>query len=191
MIEYILLGFLMYGEMTGYDLKQCMSNSTSNFYDTSFGSIYPALKRLETADFVSMRTDLSGSRTRKLYCILPAGREHFLVWMESPMEILKRSIDTEPLIRVFFLSLIEPEKAKTMISGFRELVTNEQEHLKAIGPHVAAVADRFQLATLHFGVGYYQYLATWLDRILEMLEQHNQTEEGSENNENYSPERQS
>ncbi|WP_236880832.1 PadR family transcriptional regulator [Clostridioides difficile] len=48
MLEYIILGFLMEKELSGYDLKQIMSESTSYFFDASFGSIYPALKRLET-----------------------------------------------------------------------------------------------------------------------------------------------
>ncbi|WP_088185748.1 PadR family transcriptional regulator [Desulfosporosinus sp. FKA] len=52
MTEYILLGFLMQNSMTGYDIKQHMSMSTSYFIDASFGSIYPALKRLEQKGFI-------------------------------------------------------------------------------------------------------------------------------------------
>jgi len=35
MTEYILLGFLMEKDMTGYDMKQHMSMSTSYFVDAS------------------------------------------------------------------------------------------------------------------------------------------------------------
>jgi DNA-binding PadR family transcriptional regulator len=44
MLEYIILGYLLIGEMSGYDLKRWMSYCTSNFFDASFGSIYPRSK---------------------------------------------------------------------------------------------------------------------------------------------------
>lgn len=51
MLEYIILGFLLSKDLTGYDLKQRMAKSTSFFFDASFGSIYPALKRLEAKKY--------------------------------------------------------------------------------------------------------------------------------------------
>lgn len=187
MIEYILLGFLIYGEMTGYDLKQYMGQSTANFYDASFGSIYPALKRLEASGCVSVRDDANGNRARKLYRILPEGRERFLIWMESPMGISKTTV--EPLIRVFFLAHMEPAKAKAMLSDFRQAHANEVSHLTAIEPRVAAMADPFQLATLHYGLEHYRHIIRWVDSILETLDRPRKAEERSTCHENHGSER--
>lgn len=47
MLIYVILGFLCEKDMTGYEIKQKMTISTSNFIDASFGSIYPMLKKME------------------------------------------------------------------------------------------------------------------------------------------------
>ncbi|HGM3220142.1 PadR family transcriptional regulator [Clostridioides difficile] len=49
-------------ELSGYDLKQKMSTSTSYFFDASFGSIYLALKRLEEKDYICYREVIDGSK---------------------------------------------------------------------------------------------------------------------------------
>ena len=49
MFENIVLGFLSEKSMTGYEIKKQMENSTSFFYNTSFGNIYPTLKKLEAS----------------------------------------------------------------------------------------------------------------------------------------------
>ena len=62
MLEYIILGFLMRRKATGYDLKQYMAESTSYFFDASYGSIYPALKRLEEKKFLCSEEQVTGGK---------------------------------------------------------------------------------------------------------------------------------
>lgn len=168
MIEFILLGFLMYREMTGYDLKQAMGQSTSNFYDASYGSIYPALKRLEAAGYVQLREEASGNRAKKIYAIRDSGRQRFLQWLASPLGISKNS--TEPLIRVFFLQLLEPAKAQTLIRGYQDRLQEAITHLEGIEPQVAVIANPFQQATLLYGKEHYQHQLRWCDQIISMLQ---------------------
>ena len=168
MIEYILLGFLMYGEMTGYDLKQYMGQSTSNFYDASYGSIYPALKRLESAGYVVVREEPSGNRVRNVYCLQESGRLRFLEWMESPMGVSKNS--TEPLIRVFFLQFMDVNKARTLIQGYMGELKAEIEHLETIEPKVTAMANPYQLSTLTYGKEHYRHQIQWCEYIISLLD---------------------
>ena len=67
MLEYIILGFLMRRKATGYDLKQYMAESTSYFFDASYGSIYPALKRLEEKKFLCSEEQVTGGKFKKLF----------------------------------------------------------------------------------------------------------------------------
>lgn len=179
MVEYILLGFLLYGEMSGYDLRNYMSRSTANFYEASYGSIYPALKRLEASGCVSVRDEASGKRVKKLYRILPEGRKRFLAWMESPLEVLKHN--TEPLIRVFFLSHLEKEKAEKMLGCFSAAQQEELEKLEQLQGEVCATADRFQLETLYFGLEHHRHMIRWIDGVIASLgkEQDDRKEERS------------
>ena len=47
MLKYVLLGFLNYTPMTGYELKQFMDESTANFWHAKQSQIYTTLKKLE------------------------------------------------------------------------------------------------------------------------------------------------
>lgn len=55
MLIYVILGFLCEKDMTGYEIKQKMTISTSNFIDASFGSIYPMLKKWKRGSLSSMK----------------------------------------------------------------------------------------------------------------------------------------
>ena len=77
MIEFIILGFLMTNNMTGYDIKQKMSISTSNFIDASFGSIYPTLKRLEQKKLICFEEIVENGKLKKVYCVTEQGKKEF------------------------------------------------------------------------------------------------------------------
>lgn len=186
MIDFILLGFLMHGEMTGYDLKRYMGQSTANFYDASYGSIYPALKRLEKSGWVAVREEPTGNRVRKLYTLQASGRLRFLKWLASPLGVSKTS--TEPLIRVFFLSFLDPETAKNLILGFQNRLGEEAMKLAAIETQVNTMADAFQQTTLQYGISHYRHQIAWCQVVLNILEN---PQERTEKHEHYCFERQS
>ncbi len=85
-VQSVLLGFLMNTSMTGYDLKKAFSISFSFFSGLSYGSIYPALKKMENHGLVSKRTEIQdGAPNRKVYTITEAGRVAFLDSLRSPL----------------------------------------------------------------------------------------------------------
>jgi DNA-binding PadR family transcriptional regulator len=53
MLDKIILGFLQVKDLTAYDIKKAMENSVNYFYSSSFGSINPALKKLEKMNMVT------------------------------------------------------------------------------------------------------------------------------------------
>lgn len=85
-VKFPILGFLMDGEATGYDLKQRFQDPVGFFYRVSDGSIYPALKKLAREGFVTLRTERRGRRARKIYAITPRGREHFARMLREPAQ---------------------------------------------------------------------------------------------------------
>lgn len=109
MLEYIILGFLMHGEMSGYDLKQKMLESTSNFFDTGNGTIYPALKRMESKGVISYREVADRGKYKKLYSITESGKSSFINWLEAPIEFSK--IKPDHLIKIFFFKFLPKQKA--------------------------------------------------------------------------------
>ena len=99
-IKFPVLGFLMDGEMTGYDLKRRFQESVGFFYRVSDGSLYPGLKKLARDKLVTMRTESRGKRARKIYAITPLGRDLFLKMLAEPSPPL--FIHDEAQVKIYF-----------------------------------------------------------------------------------------
>ena len=62
MQDKIILGLLFYKKLTSYDMKKAMEKSTSFFYNSSLGSINPALIKLEKNEFVTFSKKVENGR---------------------------------------------------------------------------------------------------------------------------------
>lgn len=85
-VRTLCLVLLAHGDATGYDLrKQWAEGAFAHFADASFGSIYPALAKLERDGLVACREEAqSGKPARKIYSITEAGRAAFVAAMSEP-----------------------------------------------------------------------------------------------------------
>lgn len=172
MLEYIILGFLMHRDMSGYDMKQWMTHSTSYFYDASFGSIYPALKRLVQKGMVTYEESTGGSKYKKIYKINETGRAYFLEWLREPMvfEITKQ----DHLIRIFFYEHLPKERAIANLKDFvgqiepvADKLTREKEEI----PQRFNINDVFYgYATMIYGIDYFKFLMGWCRDLIHELE---------------------
>lgn len=79
-VRTICLAILYDGEATGYEIRKLsVEGEYSYFIDASFGSIYPALAKLEADKLVTSRVELQeGKPAKKIYAITQAGRNAFI-----------------------------------------------------------------------------------------------------------------
>jgi PadR family transcriptional regulator AphA len=79
-VRTICLAILYDGEATGYEIRKLsVEGEYSYFIDASYGSIYPALARLETEKLVTSRVEVQdGKPAKKIYSITPVGRSAFI-----------------------------------------------------------------------------------------------------------------
>jgi DNA-binding PadR family transcriptional regulator len=79
-VRTICLAILYDGEATGYEIRKLsVEGEYSYFIDASYGSIYPALARLETDGLVTSRVEVQdGKPAKKIYSITAAGRSVFI-----------------------------------------------------------------------------------------------------------------
>lgn len=79
-VRTICLAILYDGEATGYEIRKLsVEGEYSYFIDASYGSIYPALARLETEKLVTARVEVQdGKPAKKIYSITPLGRSAFI-----------------------------------------------------------------------------------------------------------------
>ena len=79
-VRTICLAILYDGEATGCESRKLsVEGEYSYFIDASYGSIYPALARLETEKLVTSRVEVQdGKPAKKIYSITPLGRSAFI-----------------------------------------------------------------------------------------------------------------
>jgi PadR family transcriptional regulator, regulatory protein AphA len=122
----VLLGMLTIEPMSGYDLGQAVRDSIGHFWNESYGQIYPNLKKLAAAGFISGKTEKQkGKPDRQIYSITKKGRERLAAWLKiEPQPEIPRN---ELLLKLFFAVQAAPED----IVGFVErMARSESEVLK-------------------------------------------------------------
>jgi PadR family transcriptional regulator PadR len=78
-LDMLVLRTLIFGPMHGYGIAQAIHGSSAEALAIEFGSLYPALKRLELKGWVASKWDKSEmNRQAKFYGLTAAGRKHLL-----------------------------------------------------------------------------------------------------------------
>ena len=85
-VRTVCLAILNFRDASGYEIKKLSTESHySHFVDASFGSIYPALNKLEGQGLVTQREEREpGKPPRKVYSITESGREALLAELSLP-----------------------------------------------------------------------------------------------------------
>lgn len=173
--QFAVLGFLASSPKSGYEIKKAISETTSYFWNESFGQIYPILRELEGAGLVE-RGELAtnGKRTSQKYCITLAGLEALRAWLEAPIENF--AARNELLLKMFFGRHVSRD---TLIEHLREYRYSQEKSLKAYqqykAMHTAALAtskhqqQRYLIAPLNHGIRTATTLIEWCDETIAML----------------------
>jgi len=180
MIKFILLGFLNYGQMTGYDLKQAIDNSTAHFWHAHHSQIYTTLRDMEKEGLVTSQfIKESGQPDRRVYTISEPGKQSLGSWLDQPMTEMS-PIKEEFLVRIFFSGQRDPQKVISELLLQRELHQRQRavyhsilhpiiEKNVEIMPGLAREAE-FWHATLQMGIGYEEMYLEWITRTIEKIE---------------------
>jgi transcriptional regulator len=79
-LDMLVLKTLLLGPLHGYGIAKVIKTSSSDSLDIEFGSLYPALKRLELKGWISAKWEVSEhNRKAKYYRLTPAGRKQLQV----------------------------------------------------------------------------------------------------------------
>lgn len=167
MLDYIILGMVFDHDLTGYDLKKYIENGIGVFYKASYGSLYPALKKLTEKDFLVMYEEPFGGRQKNYYKITESGKTVFLEWLGSPMNILDGT--NTHLAKVYFFDNI-PQDARD-----RQLLEYEINNEKYLRKLLALEKDfnkmenkdcfYYKLSTLYYGICVTQETLRWCRHI--------------------------
>jgi len=80
MLELAILGLLIESPMHGYELRKRLTGLLGAFRAFSYGSLYPALRRMQAEGLIAENAAPAGTpvrRARRVYQLTDAGRQRF------------------------------------------------------------------------------------------------------------------
>lgn len=78
-LDMLVLKTLIFGPLHGYGIARAIRGTSNEALEIEFGSLYPALKRLEMKGWIASKWDTSElNRRAKFYRLTAAGRKHLL-----------------------------------------------------------------------------------------------------------------
>lgn len=138
-VKTIILGFLSYGKMSGYDIKQAFSNSIGYFYDASFGAIYPALRKLEEEGYVTKQEIIQSGKPNKIvYSITEKGKEEFQRELQSP--VMPPVLRSDMLVKIFFGNSRSPQEQEALLT---ECINTQRKRLQLTRENYLKLQDSF------------------------------------------------
>ncbi len=165
--KILCLGLLTQGEASGYEIKKQMEQGPlAHFYRAGFGSIYPALSRLEDEGFVT-GTEMAQEKRpgKKVYRITDSGIAAFKEALQTrPSEDWVRS---DSLFMFFFAEFLEPGRAKAVLEGYLEFYRRAAKELRDMEPCDTHPGRRF----VHgFGLTLYEALSEYMENNRDLIE---------------------
>lgn len=180
MLKNILLGYLNYGPMTGYELKQALDTSTSFFWHAHHSQIYTTLRKMEKDGLVtSIQKIEDDALRRRVYHISDEGRNELRQWLDTPMSEASQ-VKEEFLVRIFFSGQRDPKKVLAELHEQYKLHKQGLENYKIMREsmpaheHSAFKGTRdhiFWNLTLEMGFLYEKMYLEWLEMAIQSVEQ--------------------
>ncbi|HWU17811.1 MAG TPA: PadR family transcriptional regulator [Devosia sp.] len=141
-VRTLCLSILYNEDATGYEIRRmCTEGECAYFVEASFGSIYPALARLEDDGLVTSRTETQdGKPTKKIYSITEAGRAAFVQHLGEP---LAPNMFRSPfLLFARYAHILPKELVEERVTDFLQEFTDKRETLEGfLEEHGTSAAD--------------------------------------------------
>ena len=169
MFEEIILGIIYEKDLAGYDIKKVIEKNFGVFYKASYGSLYPALKRLTAKGYVVNHEETQGGRKKIYYHITESGKQCFLEWLTTPMEVLD---GTNPnLSKVYFFGYLPMEERKKQLLVYEqrnEIYLHELEELEE-QLRIVENPEKFyyKFSTLYYGISITKKTIEWCKHVRE------------------------
>lgn len=78
-LDMLVLRTLILGPLHGYGIAKAIGRLSDGAFEIEFGSLYPALKRLELKGWISAKWETSErNRPARVYRLTPAGRKQLV-----------------------------------------------------------------------------------------------------------------
>ncbi len=165
--------------MHGYELRKQLGTMLDPFWQVSWGSLYPALRRLakigavekvaeapkprRTQRSAMSSSGLSGGRRRTVYQITPAGEQMF----RSMLEETAASVDAEHFtLKLAFFRYLQPEARLTLLERRRAYLQEKLAQFKANLKDFGERIDNYSLSLQTHSMASTENDIKWIEELI-------------------------
>jgi DNA-binding PadR family transcriptional regulator len=166
LLEFAVLGLLHDGPLHGYELRKRLTTALGIFRALSYGSLYPALRRLVDAGWIHETHEVtaSGKRPRITYELTADGKEHFqdLVAASGPDAWDDEDFD----VRFAFFSRTEAQVRLRILEGRRSRLEERLANIREASQARRERMDGYTLALQQHGEERAEREVRWLEELI-------------------------
>jgi DNA-binding PadR family transcriptional regulator len=165
-LDLAILGLLKERAMHGYELKRLLGQRLGFFWTVSFGSLYPTLRKLESAGFVERVPDTDArSRRRQVFRITDGGEAQFLELIGQGSASAWEE-DKFPL-RFAFFRYLPTETRVWLLERRRDYLEDKLEEGRGgLARARRTRADPYTISLMRHGVEQTEHDLRWIDELL-------------------------
>jgi DNA-binding PadR family transcriptional regulator len=160
-LDFAILGLLQDEPRHGYELKRALGDL--GFWQVSFGSLYPALRRLDKQGLIEAT---AGQGRRKAYRLTPAGSTRLQELLADPN--VGNDSDRAFQLRLAFLASLEPRLRLGVLEERRHALQDRLHGARRSfkGARSGRGTDRYRLALMERSVKSTEADIAWLDELI-------------------------
>jgi DNA-binding PadR family transcriptional regulator len=164
-LELAILGLLKESSMHGYQLKKRLSDTLGSFWRVSYGSLYPALKRLQRDGAVEMTLPREEvGRRKNVYRITDKGEELFATLLERAGQ--DATEDNGFQVRLAFFRYLKPETRIRLLERRRAVLEGRGSTLKESLQSYKERIDSYTLSLMNHELSATESDIRWLDELI-------------------------
>ncbi|MFN2586626.1 MAG: PadR family transcriptional regulator [Actinomycetota bacterium] len=193
MLELPVLGLLKEKSMHGYELRKQLGAMLGPFWQVSWGSLYPTLRRLTKAGAIEKLAEpaprsrrgtrggsakpatLSPGRRKTVYRITPEGERMFTAMLEETAA----AVDAEHFtLKLAFFRYLQPETRLALLERRRAYLQEKLAQFKTNLRDYRERIDSYTLSLQNHGMAATESDIAWID---ELIREERSLEAGSAN----------
>jgi DNA-binding PadR family transcriptional regulator len=170
-LDIAVLGLLNESPMHGYELRKRLAQLLGAFRAFSYGSLYPTLRRLSDAGWISEEApdaELSGARSRRgkrVYRLTADGKERLA---ELLAEVGPDAFDDDGFgARLAFFGQTRRDVRMQILEGRRRRVEERRDGLRAALGRTRERLDRYTLEMQQHGLESVDREVRWLNELID------------------------
>lgn len=173
MLEIAVLGLLNESPMHGYELRKRLATLLGAFRAFSYGSLYPSLRRLSEAGWISEEASLDAAsasptrsrRGKRVYRLTAEGKEHLA---ELLSDVGPDAFDDEGFgARLAFFAQTRSDIRLQVLEGRRRRVEQQRDGMKSTIARTGERLDRYTRELHQHGLDSVDREVRWLTELIE------------------------